>query len=399
MTDTITMPRLSDSMEEGTILKWLIAPGEPVEAGADLVEIETDKATMTHQADAAGVLEILTAEGETVAVGDPIARVGDGAAATPEPQPTADNSTPPASESPRVEPTPPADDSTRGGGEGRAVATPLARRVAAQHGVALAGVAGSGPRGRVVKGDVLAAAGVAAAPTPTAAPDDGARVQPLTRLQRVIAERMVAAGAVPVFQVQTDVAIDAALELRARIKDAAGEGPAPSVNDLIVKAAALALRDHPLVNASYRDEGFEHHDAIHVGVAVAADDALVVPTVTDADRKSLGAIAADVRRLAERVRAGTVAPAELSGATFTVSNLGMYGMTAITPVINPPQAAILGVGAARDTLARDELGEIVDRRLLALTLTCDHRILYGAHGAAYLADVKALLEAPLRLVC
>jgi pyruvate dehydrogenase E2 component (dihydrolipoamide acetyltransferase) len=165
---------------------------------------------------------------------------------------------------------------------------------------------------------------------------------------------------------------------------------------MVVKAAALALREHPRANSSYRDGALALHSRVNIGVAVAAQDALVVPTVFDADIKSLGQIATETRRLAERVRSGQISPPELSGATFTVSNLGMYGMTAITPVINPPQAAILGVGSTRATLARD--GEqIVDRSLLTLTLSCDHRILYGADAARFLADVRALLEAPLRL--
>jgi pyruvate dehydrogenase E2 component (dihydrolipoamide acetyltransferase) len=226
-------------------------------------------------------------------------------------------------------------------------------------------------------------------------------VQELTRLQQIVARRMAEAkSTIPHFQVQTEVAFDAAIALRAQLKAAAeqlGE-PAPSLNDLIVKAAAIALRQHPHANGSYKDGHFELHDRVNVGVAVAAEGALVVPTVFDADTKPLTTIAAESRALADKVRSGAVTPAELSGATFTVSNLGMFGMTAITPVINPPQAAILGVGAARAVLQRDaESGEIVDRQLLTLTLSCDHRILYGADAARFLAEIKALLEAPLRL--
>jgi len=198
--------------------------------------------------------------------------------------------------------------------------------------------------------------------------------------------------------VQTEVAVDAALALRAQLKAMGGEGGVfPSVNDLIVKASALALREHPLANGSYKDGRFELHPRVNVGIAVAAQDALVVPTITDADTRSLSSIASEARRLAGRVRDGSITPPELSGGTFTVSNLGMYGMTAITPVINLPQAAILGVGATRAVLARDPDGEIVDRRLMTLTLTCDHRILYGADAARFLAAIRELLEQPLRL--
>ena len=293
-------------------------------------------------------------------------------------------------------------------------ATPLARRVASQHQVDLAGLEGTGPRGRITRADVLAAAGVqqpstvpAAHPSPAPRPTapavsaPGARgdaeIRTPTRVQQVIAQRMATAHAtIPSFEVQTEAAMDAALAMRAGLKDVAGDDPVPSINDLLIKACALALRRHPRVNASYADGRFELHPRVNVGFAVAADEALIVPTVYDADTKSLGAIARDTRELADRVRSGKITPAELSGATFTVSNLGMYGMTAIRPVINPPQVSILGVGAARQVLVRSD-GEIVDRTLATLTLSSDHRILYGADAARFLADVKALIEAPLRL--
>jgi pyruvate dehydrogenase E2 component (dihydrolipoamide acetyltransferase) len=301
-----------------------------------------------------------------------------------------------------------------GNGNGAAtgvLVTPLARRTAAVHGVALDALAGSGPRGRILRADVLSAAGVAApaprrpvteVPAPAAAPRDPARgdveVLEPTRLQQLIARRMVESKtSVPHFQVQTEVAMDAAIALRAELKAAAGEGgDVPSFNDLVVKACALALREHPRANGSYRDGRFELHSRINIGFAVAGDDALIVPTVFDADRKALGQIARDTRDLAVRVRSGQVRPDELGGGTFTVSNLGMYGMTAITPVISVPQAGILGVGALREVLARVD-GEIVDRTLMTLTLSCDHRILYGADAARLLADIRGLLEAPLRL--
>jgi pyruvate dehydrogenase E2 component (dihydrolipoamide acetyltransferase) len=206
-----------------------------------------------------------------------------------------------------------------------------------------------------------------------------------------------AKATVPHFQVETEVVMDAAVALRAELKAVAGDGPAPSFNDMIVRAAALALRAHPKVNGSYRDGAFELHERVNVGIAVAAEDALVVPTIVDADRRSLGEIGRESRRLAERVRAGTATPPELAGGTFTVSNLGMFGMTAIYPVINPPQAAILGVGRTRSVLRRGEDGEIVDSGLMTLTLSCDHRILYGAEAAEFLAAVRDLLETPLRL--
>jgi pyruvate dehydrogenase E2 component (dihydrolipoamide acetyltransferase) len=406
----IVMPRLSDSMESGLVLQWLIEEGQPVREGEELVEIETDKATMTYAAEAEGILEIVVPAGTTVAVGEPIARLGEAAA-------------------------PVVGSADRNGAAGAAslangrarvaslpLATPVARRLAAKHGVELDCVEGSGPRGRVTKHDVLRAAGIRAPAPPAPAPpapappapapavpvpgrsgaesrSDQERRQELTRLQAVIARRMSESmRTVPHFQVQADVEMDGALALRAQLKASSPEGAAvPSVNDLIVKAAALALVRHPLANGSYADDGFRLHERVNVGVAVAAEGALIVPVIFDADTRSLGALAAETRRLAERVRAGSITPAELDGATFTVSNLGMYGMRAITPVIDPPQAAILGVGAARAELARLRDGEIVERTVLTLTLSCDHRILYGADAARFLGEIRDLLQEPLRL--
>jgi pyruvate dehydrogenase E2 component (dihydrolipoamide acetyltransferase) len=439
MSDTseITMPRLSDSMEEGTILKWLFADGESVARGDELVEIETDKATVVHSAEAGGRLEIIAPEGATLPVGAPIARVGasvpaSGAnGAAPSNGDASVSRADAATSAADLQPSPTAAASdvssiSEAPAATTLLATPLARRVAHAHDIPLERIAGSGPRGRITRADVLDAAGVERSPagpsltrapraspspadsqarTQSAAVTTGAasargetlRVEP-SRQQRQIARRMAEAKAtIPHFQVQAEVAMDAVLGLRRDLKQSAAEQTVPSLNDLIVKACALALREHPRGNGSYTDGGFELHSRINVGVAVASEDALLVPVVMDADKKSLGAIARETKRLAERVRTGEISPPELSGATFTVSNLGMFGMSAITPVVNPPQAAILGVGALRETLARVD-GEIVDRTLLTLTLSCDHRILYGADAAWLLSDIRARLEKPLALL-
>ena len=426
MTD-LTMPRLSDSMEEGTILRWLVEDGQPVAVGDDLVEIETDKATMAHSADAEGILEIVAPEGATLAVGSLIARVGSGEARSADDAGGAP-STAPAVAPAAAEAAPVPVAAGAGNGDGGTLATPLARRVAAAHDVQLEQLEGSGVRGRITRADVLAAAGVQTAPprgvpsaapagdtgpTPTATPAQSApasapprdpargevEVQAASRLQQVIARRMSESKATaPDFQVETEVAMDAVVALRGRLKAAAGEGElVPSLNDFIVKACASALRRHPRANGTYRDGAFELHGRVNIGVAVAAEDALVVPTVFDADTKTVGEIGRDVRALAENVRDGRVEPRQLEGGTFTVSNLGMYGMTAITPVLNGGQAGILGVGALRQVLVRHDDGEIVDAARMTLRLSCDHRILYGADAARFLADIRDLLEAPLRL--
>jgi pyruvate dehydrogenase E2 component (dihydrolipoyllysine-residue acetyltransferase) len=461
----VVMPRLSDSMEEGTILKWLKAEGDEIARGDELVEIETDKATMTYEADSPGTLSIVAKEGETLPIGEVIARLGaageapagDGARAeatqqaeasgngapseapaAPAPAATAE---PPAAATPAPAPAAPSAD----GNGGRAKASPVARRIAREQGIDLSALQGTGPGGRIVKADVEAAASgtapaapaaapapvpqaaaepqaaqapaaapaePAAAPAAAAAPPPPAAsiaetgtakgdvsVQELSRTQQVIARRMAESKAtVPEFTIATDVDMEGAVALRKELKVAAESlgGATPSYNDMVVKASGLALREFPRANGSYKDGRFELYSRVNIGVAVAAHDALVVPTVFDADKKSLGEIARDTRTLAERVRANAVTPPELSGGTFTVSNLGMFGVTEFSAVINPPQAAILAVGKMEPrAVVRD--GEVVARNVMTITLVCDHRILYGADAAEFLARVKALLEQPISL--
>lgn len=266
-------------------------------------------------------------------------------------------------------------------------------------------VEGSGPGGRIVKSDVkkaaASAAGSAAEGSHPVTPETAkgqVSYEDLSKLQATIARRMSESKATaPHFYLEAEIDMSRAVEARARLKAGAGEGEGvPSFNDMVVKACALALREHPRANGAYRDGRFELYSRVNVGVAVAAHDALLVPTVFDADRKGLRQIAADSRALARRVREGTITPPELSGGTFTVSNLGMYGIDNFSAVINTPQAAILAVGAIKErAVVRD--GDIVPAHLLGVTLACDHRILYGAPAAEFLARVRALLEEPLAL--
>jgi pyruvate dehydrogenase E2 component (dihydrolipoamide acetyltransferase) len=414
MATDVLMPRLSDSMEEGTVLKWLVERGGEVKRGAPLVEIETDKANMTYEADTDGVLvEVLAQEGDTLEVGQPIARIGyegetAGEPAKEQPKDEQREAAEPEVAAPRSEPQPVAQ---ANGGE-RVKASPLARRMAGELGVELARVEGSGPGGRVVKADIEAAASsgnqtpvsgepaAEASPQPSPAPTSSVKgdveIHEPTRLQRTVSRRMAESKAtVPDFSLELDVDMTLCIELRDRLK--AQTERAPSYNDMVVKAAALALRDHPRVNGAYRDGKWETYSRVNIGVAVAAQDALVVPVIQDADQKSLGEISRQGRRLIERVRDGQITPPELSGGTFSVSNLGMYGIERFTAIVNPPQAAILTVGALMNKPAVDDRGRVVARDLMTLSLVCDHRILYGADGAQFLAQVRELLEQPLSL--
>jgi pyruvate dehydrogenase E2 component (dihydrolipoamide acetyltransferase) len=442
----IVMPRLSDSMEEGTILAWMRKVGDEIKVGEEIVEIETDKANMAYESDVAGTLtEILAEEGATLAIGTPIARVGDdgeGSEASAAGPVTAGDPPPPAvaKASSGVGPptVPPAGEGSEDAGDGnaggeseRVKASPVARRIAKEKGLDLSTIEGSGPGGRIVKSDVKKAAassagdagagvprGAEAAQQPSTVGDAAAAgpaaegsepitpetakgqttYEDLSKLQSTIARRMAESKATaPHFYLEAEIDMSRAVEARSRIKATAGEGEVvPSFNDMVVKACALALREHPRANGAYRDGRFELYSRVNVGVAVAAEDALVVPTVFDADRKGLRQIATESRALARKVRDGQVTPPELSGGTFTVSNLGMYGIDNFSAVINTPQAAILAVGAIKERpVVRD--GELTTAQMLYVTLACDHRILYGAPAAEFLARVRTLLEEPLSL--
>ena len=449
----IVMPRLSDSMEEGTVLRWLKGLGDEVAVGDELVEIETDKANMVYEADTAGtVVEILAQEGDTLPVGDTIARVGDasevvsgngggaGAAASAgragdgttaeasgADQPAIGQREPAVASAPAPPPAPATPAATSSspaavGGDGRVKASPIAKRIARDRGLDLHGLSGSGPGGRIVKADVerALAAGVGApaaaapaAPAPAAAPagptpgvaerpetaKGGVEVVELTKLQQTVARRMAESKATaPHFYLQAEFDMTAAVDGRKKLKAMAKEGEAvPTFNDMVVKACALALREHPRANGAYRDGRIELYSRINVGVAVAAQDALVVPTVFDADLKGLRQISTETRALASRVRDGSITPPELSGGTFTVSNLGMYGISNFHAVINTPQAGILAIGELKAKPVVTDSGEIEARQLMGVTLACDHRILYGADGAIFLARVRELLEEPLGL--
>jgi pyruvate dehydrogenase E2 component (dihydrolipoamide acetyltransferase) len=404
----IAMPRLSDSMEEGTIIRWLVSDGSSIDRGQEIVEIETDKASMTHEADAAGVLHIIAAEGDTLPVGAPIAQLlapgEEPRERVSEPVDTDSVSSPQDIDSPAD--AAPARDPGRSIASGpRVKASPLARRMASAQHLDLAGIQGSGPGGRIIKADVERAPsppssdGPGPPPPPAQAKGQVEVIEP-SRIQALIARRMAEAKAtIPEFTLQREIDMERAVELRGELKALAEheQRPVPSFNDMVVRACALALREFPRANGSYRDGHFELHKRINIGVAVAAPDAVLVPSVHDADERSLWEIARQTRELAAQVRDGTITPPQLAGGTFSVSNLGMFGIDSFTAVINPPQAAILAVGAlARRPVVRD--GDVVARHTMTVTLTCDHRILYGAGAAEFLERIRSRLERPLSLL-
>lgn len=362
------MPRLSESMEEGTIVRWLKADGDAVARGDALLEIETDKATTTHEAEHAGVLRIIAREGQTLAIGAPIAQLEDGAQQAggqqegveqAEPAQTGQSSAQPASQA---------------AGEAPAVQAEPGSGAPSPQDAAL-------PAGR--------------APAPQTAKGTVTVIEP-TRAQQLIARRVAESRAtVPTFALRGTIDMRACAELRASLRDS-GADVVPSLNDLIVKACAVALAEHPPVNGCYRDGHFERYSRVNVAFAVAATGTLLAPTIFDADRKGLAQIALESEQLAERVRRGEVTPPELAGATFTVSNLGMYGVRSFEAVISSGQAAILSAGAVEQRpVVRG--GEVVVREQMDVELTCDHRVLYGAPAATFLARVRELLEEPLRM--
>jgi pyruvate dehydrogenase E2 component (dihydrolipoamide acetyltransferase) len=391
------MPRLSDSMSEATIVAWLKQPGEAFVRGEPLVEVETDKATIAYEAEEDGLLaEILVAEGGVAALGEPIARLGgiDGGDGSDAPRaavaPVAERVRPAAEPSART-----AANSVRGR---RARATPVARETAEQLGVSLHELEGTGPGGRIRKLDVLRAELATAAVAPGAQDLKGpTTVVALSTTGETIARRMAQSRSeIPSFDVVMDADLSTIVALRRGSRELVEA--VPSVNDFIVKAAALALRDFPAFNSSFVNGRAERHGRVNVGIAVATADTLLVAAVFDADRKPLAAIAKETRDLVARAQSRRLSPDELSAATFTVSNLGMLGVRSFNAVINAPQVAILAVGATQRSPVETASGGVIFRDLASLTVTSDHRAVYGADAARFLGRVKELLEHPLTLV-
>jgi pyruvate dehydrogenase E2 component (dihydrolipoamide acetyltransferase) len=389
MATEIKLPRLGQGMESGTIIKWLKSEGDSVEKGEPLYELDTDKVTQEVEADASGVLlKIAVQEGE-VEVGKTIAVIGEAGEKVEAPK---EPETPKAEPAPKQEPVADVREIREPARtDGRVKASPLARRIARERGLDLAQVRGTGPEGRVVAEDVERAA--TGAPAPAAAVVRAeVETRPLSSMRRTIARRLTEAWQIPVFHLFVSVDMTRALSLRERLVELHSD-VRPTISDLLTKVCAAALMRHRDVNASYTDEGIQIHPSANVGLAVAVPDGLIVPVIDECERKSIAEIAAARAELVERARNGKLKQSDLDGGTFTISNLGMFGVERFTAVINPPQAAILAVGAVQEKPVAVD-GQVVVRPQMDLMLTCDHRALNGAVGADFLGSVKAFLEEP-----
>jgi pyruvate dehydrogenase E2 component (dihydrolipoamide acetyltransferase) len=390
MATEIKLPRLGQGMESGTIVRWLKSEGEPVKKGEPLYELDTDKVTQEVEADATGVLlRIAISEGE-VEVGKTIAVIGEqGEEVSVETEVPAQAEVREEARAP-VQAVQARDGQTREGG--RIKASPLARRIARERGIELASLTGTGPEGRIVAEDVERAAAAPAAPAVAAPAPAEVEVVPLTSLRRTIARRMTEAWQAPAFQISMSADMTRALAVRARLVEL-GDTPKPTISDLLTKVAAAALMRHRAVNAHFAGDSVRLFPTANIGIAVATDRGLVVPVIQSCERRSIAEIAATRADLVERARTGKLQQADIDGGTFTISNLGMYGVEQFVAVLNPPQAAILAVGVAQETpVALD--GRVEIRPLMNMTLSCDHRTIDGATAADFLRTVKTFLEEP-----
>lgn len=456
MATKVYMEALSPTMEEGRLVTWLKNEGDDVKEGDVLAEVETDKATMELVARGSGTLrKRLIAEGDTAAVAaligviaapdEDISAIAGDAGAAPAPaaaeapaQPAAGDAKPAGGATPAEAPAAPAPASPQpaaeaqpapaaqqpaaaaGADNGRVKASPLARRLAQEAGMQIGGVQGTGPGGRIVKRDVEQAvaqggaqqpaapqaeaqpAAAAAPSAPAVQPSTDARFRehPLSQMRKAIARRLAQSiGPVPTFYLTVEVDMGEAMALRGKVNERfAKEGIKTSPNDLVIKAVAMALRHHPFVNAAWTGDSIHLYEQVHIGVAVAIDEGLITPVVRDADRKGLREIAAEVKELAGRAREKKLKPEEYTGSTFSISNLGMFGIEEFTAIINPPEAAILAVGAVGPKVVVDDEGNMAIRQRMRVTLSCDHRVIDGATGAAFLQTLKQYLEDPMMMV-
>ena len=415
MAELITMPKLGFDMAEGKLGEWLKKAGDTVTQGETILLVETDKATVEVPAFRSGVLlKILVAAGESVPIGTPIAAIGEAGETVEAEAKTKVEVEAEAKTEAKVEAkaeTKAEDEGTVA--DGRLAASPIALRMAAELGIDLRQVAGSGPGGRIIKRDIEAyvqenakkpekktAAAAPPMPIPSYEPtDEGYRVEPLTGMRQAIARRMVdSKQQAPHFYVTTEIDMAPAMALRGQLNALLPEAEKISVNDLIVKAAALTLRQFPGINASFAADGIHIHDHVHVGVAVARENGLVTAVLRDCDKTSLALLAIQTRELVGRTREGRMKPDDMMGATFTISNLGMFDVEEFSAIITMPQAAALAVGAVKKIPVVNADGQLAVGTRMKVTLSADHRVTDGAEVAKFLQALKAALEQPLRLV-
>jgi pyruvate dehydrogenase E2 component (dihydrolipoyllysine-residue acetyltransferase) len=430
MAEKFLMPKLSPTMEEGQISRWVKNEGEKFDANETLAEVDTDKATMEMTALSGGtLLKILKGAGETALLGEAIAIVGNAGedisallsevASNGAAKPSAEKAEPPASTgsqtaAPKEEvkketPAPvatPAAPTAAPTGNGRLIVSPIAARMAADNGIDLRSIAGSGPNGRIIKRDIEAAlAGGATKPaaaktfTPSTVVGASAYTdEPTSKIRQVIASRLVESiGPIPTFYLTVEIEMDNALALRKQINANLDDDSKVSVNDIIVKVAAMSLMKHEFVNASYQDKHIRFYEQADIGVAVAIEEGLITPVVRGANLKGFAEISAEIKDLAAKAKAKKLQPEEYTGATFSISNLGMMGIKEFTAIINPPEGAIIAVGGANPTpVVRD--GQVVVRSIMNVTMSCDHRVIDGATGAKFLQTFKQMLENPVLML-
>ena len=420
MSSQVTLPRLGQGMESGTIVRWLKSEGDRVEKGEPLYELDTEKVTQEVEADASGVLlRILAKEGEEIDVGKAVAVIGEEgeevaeAEAEPKPEAEAEDPTEVTEREGQEEgsPAPSRDEERERGREaaeeekppsngavaaddGRVKASPLARRIARERGIELSAISGTGPEGRIVAEDVERAEKAPAPAAAPAVPPGEVESIPLTGMRKTIARRMTEAWEAPAFQIAMTADMTAAIRLRKKLVERMAEGDAkPTYSDILAKVCAVALMRHRAVNALFAGDEIQIQPTANVGFAVAVPDGLVVPVLRNAETKTIPQLAAERAEVVGRIRDGKLRQEDLEGGTFTISNLGMYGVQRFVAVLNPPQAAILAVGGIEERAVVTE-GELAARPVMELTLTCDHRSVDGATASDFLLTVKQFLEEP-----
>jgi pyruvate dehydrogenase E2 component (dihydrolipoamide acetyltransferase) len=433
MAEKFLMPKLSPTMEEGQIARWVKNEGDAFEANETLAEVDTDKATMEMTALQGGtLLKILKGGGETAALGETIAIIGqkgeDISGLLSEVSANGSDKKPATEDTEKTESVPTVDKSEPGAiatgaqaetravasvstpslessANGRRIVSPIAARMAADNGIDLRTISGSGPNGRIIKRDVekALAGGTAAVAakqfTPSTVVGSSAyRDEPASKMRQVIASRLAESiGPIPTFYLTVEIEMDNVLATRKQINATLDDDSKISVNDIIVKAAAMSLVKHPWVNASYQDKTVRFYEQADIGVAVAIDEGLITPVIRGANLKGLAEISSEIRALAAKAKAKKLQPDEYTGATFSISNLGMMGIKEFTAIINPPEAAIIAVGGANPTpVVRD--GDIVVRNIMNVTMSCDHRVVDGATGARFLQTFKQMLESPAMML-